>query len=116
MDLFRCRDKDGIDIVCYRNTWINHIVQQHPEMNGKEILVKAVIENPDEIYQDSTWPDTRNIYNPAVLPEPFDKYYLKICLEYRVNFGGKKRGYVKTAFACLRIKKGDILIWKRESR
>jgi len=50
--VFRCRDKDNVIIVCPEHTWKNHIVAEHPEMEGCEVYVKAAIQKPYQIYQD----------------------------------------------------------------
>lgn len=110
--MFTCIDKDGIIVVCTKDTWYNHIVAEHPEMKGWEVYVKASIEKPFQIYQDGRHPYIRIIYRPFVLPKPYNLSFLRIAIKYRKRRFDKLRGYVSTAFPCVNKRKGDILIWE----
>lgn len=110
--MFQCTDKDGITVVCSKDTWNNHIVAEHPEMEGCAANVKAAIEKPYHIYQDGRHPHIRIIYRPFILPKPFDRQYLRVAIKYRTRRFGGRRGYVSTAFPCINKRKGDILIWE----
>jgi hypothetical protein len=109
--VFQCRDKDGISVVCSRECWENHIIAEHPEMNGCETYVKAAIENPYQVYQDSKNINKKIIYKPFILPRPFNQQYLRVVIEYKAKRFRAMRGYILSAFPCINIKKGDILIW-----
>jgi hypothetical protein len=111
-----CQDKDGVTVICTEDTWVNHIVAEHPEMVGCEAYVKSAIQSPFQIYQDGTDLKKRVFYTSFVLPKPFHTQYLRIVVEYRKNrLRGALRGYVCTAFACKNKKKGDILIWEKQA-
>ena len=112
-NIINCHDKNGIKIVCDKNTWYNHIVGGHPEIQGREAYVQAAIESPYQIYQDGSNLNKKIIYQPFILPEPFHTQYLRIAIEYKQNILGHVKGYICTAFACKQKKKGDILIWER---
>jgi len=113
MEIFRCKDKDGVTIICKRDTWENHIVSEHPEMKGCEMIVKAAIERPYQVYQDGRHAARRIIYKPFVLPKPFHTQYLRVAIEYRKKkITRRLQGYVLTAFACQGKRTGDILIWQ----
>lgn len=109
---FRCWDKDGVEVVCNRDTWENHVIAEHPEMKECEAHVKASIEKPYQVYQDGRHPDTKIIYKPFILPKPFHTQYLRVAIKYRQRLFGRLRGYVSTAFPCSGKRKGDILIWE----
>lgn len=109
---FRCLDKDGVEVSCSRDCWENHIVAEHPEMRGCEVHVKTAIEKPYQIYQDPRHPNTRIIYKPFILPEPFHTQYLRVAVKYRQRLFRGLRGYVLTAFPCAGKRKGDIFIWE----
>ena len=112
METFRCTDRDGITIICTKDTWENHIVSEHPEMEGCEVIVKTAIEKPYQIYQDGRHADRRIIYKPFVLPKPFRTQYLRVAIRYRkTKLTRKLQGYVLTAFPATK-RKGDILIWE----
>ncbi|MBE0431327.1 MAG: hypothetical protein IBX67_05830 [Dehalococcoidia bacterium] len=113
MEILRCKDKDGITIICSQDTWDNHIVSGHPEVKGCEMIVKTAIEKPFQVYQDGRHANRRIIYKPFVLPKPFHTQYLRIAIEYhRGKVSRNMQGYVCSAFACQTKRKGDILIWE----
>ena len=113
MEIFRCNDKDGITVICKQDTWENHIVSGHVEMEGCEVIVKTAIENPYQVYQDGKHANRKIIYKPFILPKPFHTQYLRVAIEYhKGKIIRKLQGYVCSAFACRTKKKGDILIWE----
>ena len=115
MEKFRCKDKDGITVVCTRDTWEDHIVSEHPEMKDCEVTVRTAIEKPYQVYQDGRHAARRTVYKPFVLPKPFHTQYLRIAIEYRrKKISRKVQGYVCSAFACRTKRKGDILIWEEQ--
>ncbi len=104
---FECHDREGIRVVCSRETWDSHIVAEHPEMRGCESCVVAAIEAPFEVYQDRAFPNRRSIYRPFILPKPMDRSYLRISVEYKKRkFSKDYRGYVLTAFPVENKRKG----------
>lgn len=112
---FKCKDKDGIEVICFRDTWDNHIVAEHPYMKGCEAYVKTTIERPYQIYQDPIFLKRNIIYKPFALPIPFNQEYLRIVLEYRKHIFRGMIGKVITAYATRNIKQGDIIKWPRKS-
>ncbi len=112
-NIFKCKDKDGVDVVCHESTWNNHIISDHPELKDCENVVIEAIGSPYRIYEDCRNPKRKIIYKPFVLPKPFNTYYLRICIEYHTRMFGGKRGYVVTAFSAQGIKKGDKLEWQQ---
>ena len=112
MNILECHDKDGVRVVCDEDTWNNHIIAEHPEMNGCEAYVKVAIERPYQIYQDSSNVNKRVIYKPFILPEPFHRWYLRVVIEYKKRPLRKMTGYVRTAFSCQNKKRDQILLWE----
>ncbi len=112
MNVLECEDKDGIPVVCSKDTWNKHILPKHPEIEGCEAHVKTVIQYPRFIYQDSTDLDKLILYSPAVLPKASHSKYLRIAIKYKKHLFLGKRGYVESAMGSWNIKKGDILIWE----
>jgi hypothetical protein len=111
---FKCKDKDGTNVICFKDTWDNHIVAEHPFMKGCEAYVKSAIERPYTVYQDSGSINRLIIYKPYVLPIPFEKEYLRIVLEYKNHIIRGITAKVITAYATRNIKQGDILIWPKK--
>jgi hypothetical protein len=112
-EIFRCKDRDGIVVICNQGTWENHIVAEHPEMKGCEAYVKVSIERPYQICQNGIHPDEKNIYKPFILPRPYNTQYLRVGVKYHKKRLGKSVvGYVKTAFPCKGRRASDIVIWE----
>lgn len=112
MNILECKDINGIMVVCSKDTWEKHIVPKHPEMEGCEAHVKAVVQHPRQIYQDRDSLTKNIIYNPAVLPKASHARYLRVVINYKNSKFLGKRGYIESALGCWNIKKGDILIWE----
>jgi hypothetical protein len=112
----QCSDREGICVVCSRETWESHIVAEHPEMEGCESGVVAAIQFPFQVFQDTACPSRRIVYRPFILPKPMDQRYLRVVIEYKVRkFRRSLAGYVLTAFPVENKRKGDILLWSQFS-
>ena len=111
-EIFQCKDRDNVIVICPEDTWQSHIVAEHPEMEGWEAHVKLAIEKPYQIYQDPRHINKRNIYKPFILPKPYHTQYLRVCIEYKKQKFGRLKGYIRSAFPCTGKRKGDILIWE----
>jgi hypothetical protein len=114
MNILECKDIYGITVVCSKDTWEKHIVPKHPEMEGCEAHVKAVIQHPRQIYQDSNNLDKLIIYNSAVLQKASHTRYIRVIINYKKHKFLGKRGYIESALGCWNIKRGDILIWENK--
>ena len=113
-EVFRCKDKDGIEVICPQDVWTNHIVAQHPEMTDYKSHVKYTIESPHQVYQDKAHTNRKSLYRLSILPQPYHTGYLRIVVEYRQRRLGGLRGKVISAFPCDTIRKGDILLWQQQ--
>ena len=107
---FAATDPNGVLITCNKRNWLEHIVERHPEMAAQETAVVATIERPLAIYQDANRANRRVFYRQGVLPHPFNRAYLRVVVEYRRHRAGE-RGHAVTAFAVLRPKRGETILW-----
>jgi len=105
---FTCKDRNGIAIACSRECWSKHI-SVHAEMIDQQNIVKTVITSPLSEYQDVRNVDTRNLYKTAVLPQ-IGNTLIKVSIRYSKQFG-RERGFVRTAYATSKVKKGEVWIW-----
>jgi ribosomal 30S subunit maturation factor RimM len=105
---FTCEDKNGIIVAYSRECWYKHIII-HPEMIDSQGVVKAVIETPNSEYQDVRHLGTRNYYKQLILPY-IGITLVKVSVQYRKVFG-KERGFIKTAYATDKVKKGEVWLW-----
>lgn len=105
---FTCNDRNDVSIACSCECWAKHI-SIHPEMGGQQGVVKVVIEHPLSEYQDVRHVATRNFYKSVVLPT-VGNTYVKVSIRYTKQYG-KERGFVKTAYATDKPKKGEVWLW-----
>lgn len=112
-NVIQCTDKDGISIACSKGTWDDHIVDEHPEMDGLASYVRTTIEEPYWIYQSATDARRKIFYRHFVFPAPLKLQFVRVVIEYKTaRFRNKLQGYVVTSFLCMRIREGDILLWE----
>lgn len=105
---FTCQDRKGITVTCSRECWTKHVCI-HAEMINEQGVVKTVISSPTSEYQDVRHVDKHNFYKNLVLPT-VGNTLVKVCVEYSKQYG-KERGFVRTAYATDRVKKGEIWLW-----
>jgi hypothetical protein len=41
-------------VTLYQDTWDNHIIVKHPEINGSAAMIEATVENPTAIYESTS--------------------------------------------------------------
>ena len=80
------------------DTWTQHIIESHPEMEGHENSIRCTIEKPEFIYESSTNPK-RELFFARQKNSAFPELYTKAVVEYNCN-----EGNVTTAFFCKEIK------------
>jgi hypothetical protein len=105
---FTCKDRNDVAVYCSRECWTKHICI-HAETRGQQKLVQVAIRTPSSEYQDPHHADTRNLYKSLVLPI-IGNTLLKVSIQYIKQFG-TVRGFVKTAYATDKVKKGEIWLW-----
>jgi len=88
-----------------------HIIK-HGELRQKQELVRAVIEHPDSIYQDTDNKKKRVLYKSCVLAPPWGACYVRVIIEYHM-IPLIKKGWVCTAHASYNKKAGEVLIWSK---
>lgn len=71
--------------------------------------MKAIISSPTSEYQDVRHINTRNLYKNLVLPT-IGNALVKVSIRYSKQYG-KERGFVKTAYATDKVKKGEVWLW-----
>lgn len=107
-------DPDGKRVVCSESHWLAHVSANHPEMKGAQAqrFVATVIQTPEFIYQDATYPNRRIYYRRGIFPAPLDRAILKIVVEYPIILvGSLPPARVVTAYPVEAPKKGEQLLW-----
>ena len=102
-EVFRAKDPRGRVVVCTRERWLLHVLQNHPRMKGWEDEAKATIENPLFIAQARRYKSRQIYYKLSV----GDARYLKVI----VAFDDKEEGTLWTAFFTDQGRPGETWIW-----
>ncbi|MBX6723469.1 MAG: hypothetical protein IRY92_09580 [Dactylosporangium sp.] len=113
-EILRCRDQWGRTIVLTGERWQNHILLEHAELTGNLDCVRIALEDPYCVMFDRDFPSRENFYRPFTLPRPYDRTYLKVCVDFGPgNPISDADGYVVTAYSTLTIKGGETQKWTR---
>lgn len=104
---FICKDVRGIVVTCLNTQW--QYLLKHPEMEGQQGVVRAIIEAPEFIHRSRDYKDRHTYYKQVVL-SGIGNTYIRVIV--KVN-SWLKRGQVYNAFAVKGPQEGETLIWKR---
>ena len=88
-NIIEVTDIRGILVVCEKSRWEEHIIL-HPEVKGKEEVVKNTIKEPEVIYQSAEYKE-RDVYFGKMEE---DNKYMKVIVE----MSAPNCGEVITAF------------------
>lgn len=97
----------GITVTCSEERWRDKIESSHPNMQGKEDMVRAAIRDPDLVMQDRSRPSRKH----HLWQQPDGRYTMAVVeYEYRPE---PIRGRLVTAFMRRRTRRGDVLLYSR---
>ena len=109
--IFHTFDYAHREVLARFGRWILHIEARHPEVDEHFDAVERVLADPYRVTQDATYHNRLNYYRPSVLPAPYDRLYLKVCVVfYRIGQTGMI-GEVVTAYPTTRIRRGEVQQW-----
>jgi|SRR5579859_4627349 len=102
---FQATDPRGRIIICTLETWLFHILSNHPELAESADDIRRAIEKPQYgfIYRDVDY-ENRDIY----YYRPSSQKYSYIVV---VEFDEMNRGEVITAYRISKRKSGERIIW-----
>ncbi len=111
--ILHCFDPLGREVIARLGQWRDHIEDGHPEMNEHFASVQQTIERPEQINIDANYSNRKNFYRHGVLPAPYDRVYLKVCVAYGPGnaLGTFLRGEVITAYPTRRIGRREVQQW-----
>ena len=104
--LFVATDRWGRTIQCSKLQWTVHVCANRPHMQDWGELARQTIEDPDAVLSDARHQDRECYYRAGMLPDHFQKFYLKVV----VRFEGQS-GQVVTAFVTDRYKSEERVKW-----
>ncbi len=79
-------------------------------MRGQETAVQATLVAPDRVVNDATHSDREVFYRKGVVAGA-ERYFLKVCIEFRRTVDGVMVGEVVTAYPANRFKSGERQRW-----
>jgi len=107
--IFVATDPRNYEVKMTDECWYNHILIEHPEMNGRLSDVKYTIESPDFIYE-SKYKSSSHLYFLKELDEHSEIKYILVVVD--INSKNLK-GYIQTSFIVDSLSKGGKLLWKK---
>ena len=97
----------GVTVTCSEERWRSKVVAVHPDMQGKDSLIRAAIRDPDLVLQDRGRPSRKHHLRQAA-----DGRHMMVVVEY--DYGSEPvRGRLVTAFTRRRRRRGDVLLYSR---
>jgi len=102
--VFEVRAYDGRRIRLTEVQWL-HMVFFHPEVEGEQVKIKEVLENPEVVIEGVT-KDTR-IYYRFYKSTPVASKYLAVVVKVL-----NKEGFIITGYFTERVRRGTVL-WKK---
>jgi hypothetical protein len=107
--MLRCTDPWGRTLVLEVARWDQHILVQHPELNGHVRHLGETLTSPHIVTFDARWQHGENFYRASALPAPYTRLYLKVCV--RFDLDDPTSGHVITAYLTDRIKSSEERKW-----
>ena len=108
-----CFDPFGRNVVATLGRWEEHIEGGHPEVDEHFAAAQSTVEAPEIVTADAKNQTRENFYRRGVLPPPFDRLYLKVCVAYGPGrvLGAFLIGQVVTAYPTRTIGRGEAQRW-----
>ncbi len=108
-----CFDPFGRNVVATLGHWENHIEDGHPEVDEHFAAAQLTVEAPEIVTADAKHQNRENYYRRGVLPSPYDRLYLKVCVAYGPGsvLGTFLIGQVVTAYPARAVGRGGAQRW-----
>jgi len=105
-------DPWGRAIKVTEEQWRRHVPPDHQELIDLEGAVAATLTAPTDVAYDADDGRRDSFYRLGVLPPPYDRLFLKVCVEFALStVSSAPRGFVVTAYPTQRIKQPEVLKW-----
>lgn len=108
-----CFDPFGRNVVATRDRWEGHIADGHPELDEHFDAAQSAVEAPEIVTADAKHQNRKNFYRRGVLPPPYDRPSLKVCVAYGLGLGlgTFPIGRVVTAYPTRAVGHGEAHRW-----
>ena len=105
-ETLRCQDRWERDLVLTDERWYGKILLDHPELTDALRAVRSTLTDPEFVNYDKSRDGVENYYRSVIVPPPFGRRLLKIC----VLFDGAD-GLVLTAYPVYNVNPGEPRKW-----
>lgn len=106
LETLRCRDRWEREIVLLDGRWYGKILLDHPGLTNALRAVANTLTDPEFVNYDKGRDGVENYYRTVVLPSPFGRRLLKVCVLFDAEFGS-----VLTAYPVLNTNPGEPRKW-----
>ena len=110
--LLSCADRFGREVVLYEDTWYDHILGDHAEMDGQIDELELAIAHAERITRDQSLVARQCYDRKGNLRWPYDRDCLKVVVELEDSgFDMPLRGVVVTAYPVEAVPRREARIW-----
>jgi hypothetical protein len=111
--VFDTTDVFGVRVVLDTGTWNKHIIipTNHPEMKDNLEAIKKSIEQPEAVYRDAAYSETRKKFFARRPESTYPKLYAVVVVGYDSNIGSVVTCYFSHNFG--KVDGGGLLYAKR---
>lgn len=107
-----CADRWGREITLTLANWTNHVLMRHSELAPHLPALEATLTNPEYVMHDVGNENRENFYGSGLLPPPYARLLLKVCVEFRRLEGDDRvTGRVATAFPIPVVSRREVQKW-----
>jgi hypothetical protein len=113
VEVFRCQDQWGRDIILTDERWYGKIRHLHPEIT--EDAIWLTLTDPDLVNWDKSLEGVEVFYREVVLPPPDGASLVKVCVHFRVDeVETIEVGLVTTAYSEFNVNPEERHKWSRD--
>lgn len=113
VDVLHCADCRGRTVRLEEWTWRDKMLLDHAELDGIEAAIEQILVDPEVRSHDRPHIHRENFYRRGVLPSPYHEDLLKVVVEFRRENDDEVHGRVVTAYATVRVARGEKRIGTR---
>lgn len=113
VEVFRCQDRWGRDIILIDERWYGKIRNLHSEITEQAILL--TLTDPDLVNWDKALDGVEVFYRDVLLPAPDGVSLVKVCVHFQVDvYETVEVGLVTTAYTVFNVNPEERRKWNRD--
>lgn len=113
MEVLRCQDRWGREIVLTTERWYGKILRKHREMTENAIRQAPI--DPDQVNLDKSLAAVEVFSREVVLPAPHGRSLVKVCVRFaRDEYEGVEVGKIISAYTTFNMNDLEECKWSRD--